>query len=161
MHLCDFLSRVPVDMGNPHDLIPISFSNSETLMSCYPHIHVQLMVTTRVGSKAAGTSLPEVHGVDKALNPSLKPEHDPNALPTTPITITSPVKARSPTVPKIINKLPFKPPVHGYADLLKKYRNRPRVSIEQLITKKIIDKSIRQLNKCKPDTTSKPGIPKS
>ena len=36
----------------------------------------KLLIVTRSASKAAGTTLPPVHGVKKHLDPNVKPEHD-------------------------------------------------------------------------------------
>ena len=79
MKLCDFLSRIDVDRGNPGEVIPISF-NSFSMLNMIRKATLQqtnkLMVVTRSASKAAGTAPPPVHGVKKQLDPNVKPEHD-------------------------------------------------------------------------------------
>ena len=79
MKLCDFLSRIDVDRGNPGEVIPISF-NSFSMLNMIRKVTLQqtnkLMIVTRSASKAAGTAPPPVHGVKKHLDPNVKPEHD-------------------------------------------------------------------------------------
>ena len=79
MKLCDFLSRIDVDRGNPGEVIPISF-NSFSMLNMIRKATLQqtnkLMVVTRIASKAAGTAPPPVHDVKKQLDPNVKPEHD-------------------------------------------------------------------------------------
>ena len=79
MKLCDFLSRIDVDRGNPGEVIPISFS-SFSMLNMIRKVTLQqtnkLMIVTRSASKAAGAAPPPVHGVKKHLDPNVKPEHD-------------------------------------------------------------------------------------
>ena len=79
MKLCDFLSRIDVDRGNPGEVIPISF-NSFSMLNMIRRVTLEqankLMIVTRSASKAAGTAPPPVHGVKKHLDPNVKPEHD-------------------------------------------------------------------------------------
>ena len=79
MKICDFLSRIDVDRGNPGEVIPISF-NSFSMLNTIRKVTLQqankLLVTTRSKTKAEGAALPPVHGVQKHLDPAVKPEHD-------------------------------------------------------------------------------------
>ena len=79
MKLCDLLSRIDVDNGNPGEVIPISF-NSFSMLSTFGKMSPQqadkLLIITRSASKTARTTLPPVHGVKKHLDPNVKPEHD-------------------------------------------------------------------------------------
>ena len=79
MKICDFLSRIDVDRGNPGEVIPISFNSFavlNTIRKATLHQTNKLLITIRSGTKAAGTTLPPVHGIQKHLNPAVKPEHD-------------------------------------------------------------------------------------
>ena len=76
----DFLSRIDVDRGNPGEVIPISF-NSFSMLNTIRKVTLyqanKLLVTTRSKKKAEGAMLPPpIHGVQKHLNPAVKPEHD-------------------------------------------------------------------------------------
>ena len=79
MKLCEFLSRIDVDRGNPGEVIPISFNSFSMLnpiRKATLHQANKLLVATRSKTKAEGTSLPPVHGVQKHLDPAVKPELD-------------------------------------------------------------------------------------
>ena len=78
MILCDYLSRIAVDKGDPGEVIPISFNalaqyrlaiNDITEFFMITHF----MVATRSGTSAAGIDLPPVHGAQKGIDPTLKP----------------------------------------------------------------------------------------
>ena len=74
MILCDFLSRVAADGGDPMDLIPVSFNTLTILEERYNHM-AEFKIMTREQRAAAGLSAPPpVHGTNKAINPNLKPE---------------------------------------------------------------------------------------
>ena len=78
MKICDFLSRIDVDKGNPGEVIPISFNSFsmlKTIRKVTLHEANKLLVTTRSKTKA-GATLPPVHGVQKYLDPAVKPEYD-------------------------------------------------------------------------------------
>ena len=79
MKICDLLSRIDVDRGNPEKkVIPISFNSFSmlnTMRKATLHQANKLLVTTRSKPKA-GATLPPVHGVQKHLDPAEKPEHD-------------------------------------------------------------------------------------
>ena len=81
MILSDFLTQQDNDDSNPNKIIPISFdrykilenslnnldkNNSSSDSKCLVQMHSQ--------AKTSGTKLPEVHGVEKSLNPNLRPE---------------------------------------------------------------------------------------
>ena len=129
MKLCDFLSRIDVDRGNPGEVIPISF-NSFSMLNMIRKATLQgtnrLMVVTRSASKAAGAAPPPVHGVKKHLDPNVKPEHD------------KPVS----------NHIKQKGPIQ--TDTKLKVLLRPKVPASQIVRKKLIDGSIKLLNRPKP-----------
>ena len=89
----------------------------------------KLLVTTRSKTKAEGAALPPVHGVQKHLDPAVKPEHDKP--------VADQNKQKGPTS----------------ADAKPKVLLRPRLPASQLVRKKLIDKSIRLLNKPKPQVS--------
>ena len=97
MILCDFLSRVAADGGDPMDLVPVAFNAFSMLQEhCYRLVQLEIStplsldqkklqqkmftkmetfrVMTRSQSIAAGIPALPVHGADKAVNPNLKPE---------------------------------------------------------------------------------------
>ena len=93
MILCDFLSRIAVDEGDPMDLVPVSFNTITILQDYYFRLsqlkickplsekeHKMLykmesfFIMTRSQRMAAGIPALPVHGAEKAVNPNLKPE---------------------------------------------------------------------------------------
>ena len=79
MILCDSLSRIAVDNGNPDGVIPISFitlAQYRLAMGLYCRIfsNTHFIVVTRSSTSAASISLPPVHGTQKGLDPDLEPE---------------------------------------------------------------------------------------
>ena len=81
MILCDFLSRVAADGGDPMDLVPVAFNTFTILKERYSHMAefktmmAELKIMTRVQRAAAGIAAPPpVHGTNKGVDPSLKPE---------------------------------------------------------------------------------------
>ena len=79
MILCDYLSRIAVDKGNPSEVIPISFNALTQYRLAIDHITESFlikhfMVATRSGTSAAGIKLPPVHGAQKGVDPTLMPE---------------------------------------------------------------------------------------
>ena len=76
MILSDFLSRQRVDKGNPHDIIPISFDMKAILKEKYYSLvnESKYLVQTHSCVKDGGIKLPEVHSVDKGVDPDIKPE---------------------------------------------------------------------------------------
>ena len=129
MKICDFLSRIDVDRGNPGEVIPISF-NSFSMLNTIRKVTLyqanKLLATTRSRTKAEGATLPPVHGVQKHLDPAVKPEHDKP--------VTGQNKQKGPTL----------------ADAKPKVLLKPRLPASQMAKKKLIDRSIKFLNKPKP-----------
>ena len=72
--LSDFLSQINSDDSDPSKLIPISFMGHHALQDLSLNI-------TRSATKQAGVHMPLVHGKDKPLDPSKKPEHQPIPQP--------------------------------------------------------------------------------
>ena len=66
MILADYLSRHHNEDEDPSDLIPVSFCRLRDIET--------FCVGTRASMKARGELTPEFHGVDKELDPHLKPE---------------------------------------------------------------------------------------
>ena len=76
MILSDFLSRQRVDKSNLHEIIPISFDMKVILKKRYYNIENEsrYLVQTCSQAKDSGIKLPEVHGVNKGINPDIKSE---------------------------------------------------------------------------------------
>ena len=74
--LSDFLSRQRADKSNPHEVIPISFDMKAILKEKYYNVgnKSRYLVQTCSLAKDSGIKLPEVHGVNKGINPDIKPE---------------------------------------------------------------------------------------
>ena len=129
MKIYDFLSRIDVDRGNLGEIIPISF-NSFSMLNTIRKVTLyqanKLLVTTRSKTKAEGATLPPLHGVQKHLDSAVKPEHDKP--------VTDQNKQKGPTS----------------ADAKPKVLLRPRLPASQMAKKKLIDRSIKLLNKPKP-----------
>ena len=77
MILLDYLSRRIQKDLDPSELIPISFCCLKTYRSIIDDkIGEEIFcVKTRASAKASGETVGEVHGADKPLDPSYKPEH--------------------------------------------------------------------------------------
>ena len=79
MILSDFLSRQKNNDSNLHEAIPFSFNMQSILYDRYYNIgereeEEKYLIQTRSQYKSSGITLPAVHGIDKGINPSLKPE---------------------------------------------------------------------------------------
>ena len=129
MILCGYLSRIDVDKGDPSEVIHISLNALAQYILALDHITEcfmikHFMVATRSGTSAAGINLRPIHGAQKAIDPTLKPENQSKtqqilAKPT-PITpsrkVINPAVRWTPaqTPPKSWLKSPFsstnKPP---------------------------------------------------
>ena len=72
MILCDFLSRIQVDQGDPMDLVPITYNCYAILQEAYKVLEENYLILTR--SQRAQAAPPRVHGASKGVNPDLKPE---------------------------------------------------------------------------------------
>ena len=97
---------------NPHELIPISFSLRDQVSDYFYRIDNEsklpskdkYLVQTRSQVRSSGIRLPEIHGVNKGINPHLKPERQ-RPLPTLPTQnipathTTKPVDKGPPTHP--------------------------------------------------------------
>ena len=138
MKICDFLSRIDVDRGNPGEVIPISF-NSFSMLNTIRKVTLyqanKLLVTTRSKTKAEGATLPPVHGVQKHLDPAVKPEHGKP--------VADQNKQKGPTS----------------ADAKPKVLLRPILPASQMAKKKLIDRSIKLLNKPKPQVNVPKRLP--
>ena len=66
MILADYLSRHHNEDEDPTDLIPVSFCEMRDIED--------FCVATRASVKASGETVPEVHSVDKELDPHITPE---------------------------------------------------------------------------------------
>ena len=105
MVLSDFLSRQKTNDSNPHEIIPISF----TLKSLSHEYFYQFnnttgisetetnkyLIQTRSQAKSSGIKVPEIHGINKALNPHVKPERQ-RLLPSLPTCSTPPTNLTQP-----------------------------------------------------------------
>ena len=69
MILSDILSRQMHDTSNLHEIIPISFNVYNTLYKTYYRVELtdRYLVQMQSQMKAAGISLPEVHGARKTI----------------------------------------------------------------------------------------------
>ena len=78
MVLSDFLSRQKNDNINPHEIIPISFNMQNILQTRYYNIDEKeqgiYLVQTRSQTKYSGIILPEVHGINKGIDPNIRLE---------------------------------------------------------------------------------------
>ena len=75
MILCDFLSRIQVDQGDPIDLVPITYTCYAILQEAYKVPEENYLILTRSQRAQAGLPAPpKVHGASKGVNPDLKPE---------------------------------------------------------------------------------------
>ena len=81
MILSDFLSQKDNDDSNPNKIIPISFDMFKILENNLDDFdknnslnNSKYLVQMHSQAKTSGTKLLEVHGVEKSLNPNLRPE---------------------------------------------------------------------------------------
>ena len=128
MKICEFLSRIDVDRGNPGEVVPISFNSFSmlnTIRKATLHQANKLLVTTRSKTKAEGATIPPVHGVQKHLDPAVKPEHDKP--------VADQNKQSSPTS----------------ADAKPRVLLRPKLPASQIARKRLIDRSIKLLKSTK------------
>ena len=84
MILSDFLSWQKNDNSDPSEIIPISF-NAYGILEENRNIDVcknegKFLIQTYSQAKTSSTKLPEVHGVRKELDPTLRPEKQ-HAMP--------------------------------------------------------------------------------
>ena len=76
MILSDFLSRQRIDRSNLHEIISILFDMKAILKEKYYRLvnEGKYLVQTCSQVKDRGIKLPEVHGVDKGVDPDIKAE---------------------------------------------------------------------------------------
>ena len=79
MILCNYLSRVAVDEGDRGEVIPISFNVLAQYRLAVDYLAEAYMISqfniaTRSSTNAAGINLPPIHGAQKGMDPTLKPE---------------------------------------------------------------------------------------
>ena len=72
------MSRQKIGDINPHEIIPVSFNVRDVLQERYYNLYNlrmgdKYLVQTRSQMKSSGVKLPEVHGVEKGLDPHIKP----------------------------------------------------------------------------------------
>ena len=87
MILSNFLSQPNSDDSNPNKIIPISFdmykileNNLNNFDKNYALHNSRYLIQMHSQAKTSGTKLPEVHAVQKGLDPSLRPEKQ-HAIP--------------------------------------------------------------------------------
>ena len=114
MVLSDFLSRQKMDDSSPHEIIPISFTLKSLVSNHFYQINSmnkisetetnKYLIQTRSQAKSSGIKVPEIHGVNKGINPHNKPGRQ-RPLPTLPMhsilptTLAQPVDKGLPTHP--------------------------------------------------------------
>ena len=78
MILSDFLSGQKHDNSNPHEILPLSFNIQNVLQTRYYNIgereQGKYLVQTRSQTKTSSIILQEVHGIDKGIDPNIRPE---------------------------------------------------------------------------------------
>ena len=140
MKICDFLSRIDVDRGNPGEVIPISFNSFSMLNMLRKATLLQankLLTVTRSKTQAEGIALPPVHGAQKHLNPTVKPEYDK------PMQVANQPQKESPAPANVKPRVPLK----------------PKMPASQIVRKKLIDRSIKLLNKSRLPTKAPREVP--
>ena len=93
MILSDFLSRQGNDNSDPGIIIPISFNMYNILeenrnfgnLDMRKENEEKFLIQTQSQAKTSGTTLPEVHGIRKKLDPNMRPERQ-HALPKRKVT---------------------------------------------------------------------------
>ena len=128
MKICDFLSRIDVDRGNPGEVIPISFNSFSMLNMLRKATLFQankLLTVTRSKTQTEGITLPPVHEAQKHLNPTVKPEHDK------PMQVSNQPQKGGPVPANVKPRVPL----------------RPKMPASQIVRRKLIDRSIKLLNK--------------
>ena len=112
MVLSDFLSRQKMDNSNPHEIIPISFTLKSLVGNQFYQINnksnqpetSKYLIQTMSQAKSSGIKLPEIHGMNKGLNPHVKPgrQRPLSTLPMhgiPPTLLVQPVDKGQPTHP--------------------------------------------------------------
>ena len=112
--MSDFLSRQKMDDSNPHEIIPISFTLNSLASNHFYQINStneisetetnKYLIQTRSQAKSSGIKVPEIHGVNKGINPHIKLGRQ-RPLPTLPMhnipptTLAQPVDKGPPSHP--------------------------------------------------------------
>ena len=146
--LSDFLSRQKTDNSNPHEIIPISFT-----LKGLSHEHFywfnsmarigetetnKYLIQTRSQARSSGIKVPEIHGINKGLNPHVKLERQ-RLLPSLPTCNTPPTNLAQP-VDKGLHTQPIpKPRIgQGRAGQRRKFRtNQPIPLPKQMLAQPI------------------------
>ena len=106
MILCDYISRIAVDNGDPEEVISISFNAlAQYRLAIEPHHRILSWLKgpiswlpQEVAASAAGIKLPPVHGAQKGVDPDLKPENQAKSKKVLlKPTIQTPVKSPAQT----------------------------------------------------------------
>ena len=94
MILSDILSRQIAHNSNRHEIIPISFDMQAILKDKYCNIGTdnKYLIQMHSQAKACGVKLPEVHSVDKDVNPNINPDRQ---------VLKSPNLATQPSKPRL------------------------------------------------------------
>ena len=75
MILSDFLLQQNNDDSNPNEIIPILFDMCKILENNLENFSdSKYLIQMQSQAKSSGIKLPEVHGLEKSLNPNLRPE---------------------------------------------------------------------------------------
>ena len=117
MILCDYLSRIAVDEGDPSEVIPISFNALAQYRLAIDYLAEAYMIThfnvaTRSSTNAAGINLPPIHGAQKGIDPTLKPENQSKSQQT----LAQP-KLRTPSkrpIKPVVRWTPYQTPTKTY-----------------------------------------------
>ena len=112
--LSDFLSRQKMDSSDPHEIIPISFTLKGPMGNHFYRIintnaisqpeTNKYLVQTRSQTKSGGIKILEIHGMNKGLDPHIKPGRQ-RPLPPLPMhsilptSLTQPIDKGLPTHP--------------------------------------------------------------
>ena len=135
MILADYLSRHRNKDLDSSELIPISFCCMKVFRSLLETEHGLEVynISTRSSTKASGEIPPEVHGVDKPLDPNLKPEHQSKSKLPSIVGAKSPTKSPAKTqTPTISEEPPEEIPMTSYEtdpiqDLENTFSDTPQV----------------------------------
>ena len=111
MILSDYLSRHRQKNLDPSQLIPISFCCLKVYRSFIDdRIGEDIFcIKTRSSAKASGEQVGEVHGANKPLDPSYKPEHQLKSKLPSVIGKSSPMKTPRKPILKMLAMMPARP----------------------------------------------------
>ena len=84
MFLSDFLSRQKIDDSNPRKIFLILFNMRKALQEKYYNLYnMRIGDKYLVQTRSSGVKLPEVHGIEKGLDPHIKPGRQKLVSPLT------------------------------------------------------------------------------